>query len=503
MLTNNFVLRTVLRPEQSFVDLLDPVRDQVLTAIAHQDYPFDALMRRLRPAGGMIPFGSVMFTHRHAFPSAVGASSQSRSIAIDEGDAKFDLWFSLIDRGPERVLRLVVDSARFQVEDLEELTAAFTRSLHDLADAPHAPLTSVLSPARHAERTEAQANDPPAPAPETVTERRLAKVWRDVLRNDPPGSDVSFFDAGGDSLLLMQFVHRISEEFGVDLPMIEVFVAPSVRGIARLIDSHGSDPIEVPVPQGLLVPLTRESAADRPAFFIVSGAGGHVLPFASVARRLENRWRGVGLLDPAFDERLETPESIGEVAARLIEGLEQAGAREPFLIAGYSYGGFVAVEMARRIANSGQRAGAVIIDTRLPAGSITKVLRRRLGDIKSQLKSLVMPPPIVEAPGEALYDLRAAHENERRRAMGQRQRELVARHRFARANVPVFVIRATDSLREQDAPDYGWGKVARVVGVQDTRGDHLNLFKGVNEEGFVHAMDEALTRLAAGFPALR
>jgi thioesterase domain-containing protein len=298
-------------------------------------------------------------------------------------------------------------------------------------------------------------------------------------------------------------VHRISEEFGVDLPMIEVFVAPSVRGIARLIDSHGSDPIEVPAPQGLLVPLTRESAADRPAFFIVSGAGGHVLPFASVARRLENRWRGVGLLDPAFDERLETPESIGEVAARLIEGLEQAGAREPFLIAGYSYGGFVAVEMARRIATSGQRAGAVIIDTRLPAGSITKVLRRRLGDIKSQLKSLVMPPPNVEAPGEALYDLRAAHENERRRAMEQRQRALVARHRFAQADVPVFVIRANGSLREQDAPDYGWAKVARVVGVQDTRGDHLNLFKGVNEEGFVHAMDEALTRLAAGFPALR
>jgi thioesterase domain-containing protein/acyl carrier protein len=496
MFTNNVVLRTGLGPEQSFAGLINPVREQVLRAIAYQDCPFDALMRRLRPAGGAIPFGSVMFTHRQAFPSAVGGAAQGRRVRVGEGSAKFDLWFSVIDEGPERVLRLVADSARYTEADLAELTAAFIGFLDTVAEAPDAPLAGLLGPVRHAARGEAQSADRPAPiSPDT--ERRVAEIWRAVLRAEPQGPDVSFFDAGGDSLLLMQFVHRIGETFGVDLPMIEVFVAPSVRGVARLIDGQGAEPVEVPAPQGLLVPLTREAGGDRPAFHIVSGAGGHVLPFAAVARRLEDRWRGVGLLDPAFDERAETPASIGEVAERLIEGLERAGASSPFLIAGYSYGGFVAVEMARRITAAGGRAGVVIIDTRLPAGSITKLLRRKLGGIKSQLKSLVRPQVVVAAPREALYDDRAQRERARRRVMGERQRALVLSHRFARADVPLFVIRADDSVREPDAPDYGWGAVARVVGVRDTGGDHLTLFKGAHEDGFVRALDEALKQLHA------
>jgi thioesterase domain-containing protein len=502
MFTNNVVLRTVLRGEEDFAAVLDSVREQVLRAIAHQDYPFDALMRRLRPAGGAIPFGSVMFTHRHAFPSALGGTAESHQLGVGEGSAKFDLWVSVIDKGPERILRLVADGARYGETDLAELTAAFTGFLGTVAEAPDSPLAALLGPLRHAAGDAPPVADHAAPSlPDT--ERRVAEIWREVLRSEPSGHDVSFFDAGGDSLLLMQFVHRVAEAFAMDLPMIEVFVAPSVRGIARLIDAHGAHPVAVPAPQGLLVPLTRAEGTERPTFYIVSGAGGHVLPFASVARRLEGRWWGVGLLDPAFDESKETPESIGDVAERLIEGLKRARASGPFLIAGYSYGGFVALEMARRITAAGERAGVVIIDTRLPAGSITKVLRRKLEDLKSQIRSLVRPAVIVEAPHKALYDVRARRENARRQVMGKNQRALVMRHRFARGDVPVFVIRAHQSVREQDAPDYGWGAVAQVVGVRGTDGDHLNLFKGEHEDGFVQALDEALTQLAAELNASR
>jgi thioesterase domain-containing protein len=191
------------------------------------------------------------------------------------------------------------------------------------------------------------------------------------------------------------------------------------------------------------------------------------------------------------------------VAERLIEGLKRARASGPFLIVGYSYGGFVALEMARRITAAGECAGVVIIDTRLPAGSITKVLRRKLEDLKSQIRSLVRPTVIVEAPHEALYDVRARRENARRQVMGKNQRALVMRHRFARGDVPVFVIRAHQSVREQDAPDYGWGAVTQVVGVRGTDGDHLNLFKGEHEDGFVQALDEALTQIAAELNASR
>jgi thioesterase domain-containing protein len=142
------------------------------------------------------------------------------------------------------------------------------------------------------------------------------------------------------------------------------------------------------------------------------------------------------------------------------------------------------------------RAGVVIIDTRLPAGSVTKILRRKLDGIKSQLKALVRPPVPAAEPREALYDDLAQRENARRQAMGERQRSLVLSHRFAPADVPLFVIRAEATVREQDAADYGWGAVARVVGVRNTGGDHLTLFKGAHEAEFVRALDEALSRVS-------
>jgi thioesterase domain-containing protein/acyl carrier protein len=498
MFTNNVVLRTALSPDRSFAGFLAPVRDQVLKAIAYQDYPFDVLMRRLRPASGTIPFGSVMFTHRHAFPPAIGGEVTSVPVSVTESDAKFDLWFSIIDEGPRRVVRLVADSARYGASDLAELTETYVRFLGAVATAPEAPLAALLGPVRHAIRPSEAAPAPPAVLQrETETERRLVAVWRDVLRAEPPDPDTSFFDAGGDSLLLMQFVHRIAEAFGTDLPMIEVFVAPTIRGVARLIDDHGPQTPAAPAQEGLLVPLTRLVSSDRPPFYVVSGAGGHVLPFASVARRLEDRWRGVGLLDPAFDDTEETPGSIGEVAERLIDGLRRADPAGPHLFAGYSYGGFVAFEMARRIAAAGGRAGVVILDTRLPPGGVTRALRLRLDGLRARLRSIVRPAEPELPPENPLYDDRALRENARRRVMGDHQRALVTGHRPAKAGVPIVVLRALGSVRDVDAPDYRWSDVGRVLTVTDTAGDHLSLFKGRNEPAFVAALDHALTRLRA------
>jgi thioesterase domain-containing protein len=221
-----------------------------------------------------------------------------------------------------------------------------------------------------------------------------------------------------------------------------------------------------------------------------------VLPFASVARRLEDRWRGVGLLDPAFDDTVEAPASIGAVAERLIEGLLRSDPSGPYLLAGYSYGGFVAFEVARRIVAAGGRAGVVILDTRLPSGGVTKALRRQLNEMRDRLRLLVRPAEEPQMPPDSgLHDGPSLREMTRRHVMGEQQRALVLRHRPSRADVPLVVLRARKSVGEQDVADYRWSRVGRVLGSMDTPGDHLTLFKGRNEAEFVLALDRALSLL--------
>ncbi|WP_405434322.1 amino acid adenylation domain-containing protein [Streptomyces anulatus] len=84
-------------------------------------------------------------------------------------------------------------------------------------------------------------------------EERVAGVWETVLAGTLPGADTGFFDAGGNSLLVMTLRARLSEEFGVELRVADLFAYPTIRQqAARLapVASGGGPRTGRPVPSG-------------------------------------------------------------------------------------------------------------------------------------------------------------------------------------------------------------------------------------------------------------
>lgn len=73
-------------------------------------------------------------------------------------------------------------------------------------------------------------------APETVTEEILADLWQEVLNLDCVGIHDNFFNLGGDSLKAIQLMHRTREAFRVELPMLVLFDAPTIKDFAKVID---------------------------------------------------------------------------------------------------------------------------------------------------------------------------------------------------------------------------------------------------------------------------
>jgi acyl carrier protein len=68
-------------------------------------------------------------------------------------------------------------------------------------------------------------------------ERRLCQIWAEVLRLDTVGVEDNFFARGGNSLLAIHLTARMSDEFGVELPVRALFETPQVAGFAdRLRD---------------------------------------------------------------------------------------------------------------------------------------------------------------------------------------------------------------------------------------------------------------------------
>ncbi|MEU4717887.1 beta-ketoacyl synthase N-terminal-like domain-containing protein, partial [Micromonospora purpureochromogenes] len=82
---------------------------------------------------------------------------------------------------------------------------------------------------------------PAGQGPTTETERAVHDIWCAVLGRDAVGRQESFFDAGGQSLLLGQVQQRLAERFGVALPMVRLFAHPTVAAQARLLDAAATD----------------------------------------------------------------------------------------------------------------------------------------------------------------------------------------------------------------------------------------------------------------------
>lgn len=78
-------------------------------------------------------------------------------------------------------------------------------------------------------------------APETATERAIARIWSELLGVDAVGVDDDFFEAGGDSLIALRLLARIREATGVDHPVSDFFGESTIRAVAAVVDAARPD----------------------------------------------------------------------------------------------------------------------------------------------------------------------------------------------------------------------------------------------------------------------
>ena len=73
-------------------------------------------------------------------------------------------------------------------------------------------------------------------APNTATEKVLARIWSEVLVIDRAGIHDNFFELGGDSLLATKVAVRALRELKVEVPLKMLFNAPTIVQLAAEVD---------------------------------------------------------------------------------------------------------------------------------------------------------------------------------------------------------------------------------------------------------------------------
>lgn len=212
---------------------------------------------------------------------------------------------------------------------------------HDIA-----ALTALDREGGAGRRLAAEAERPArAASPQSPAIRDAVRTaWERALGLEPFAADEPWEQSGGDSLKALDLIFVLEETLGRSVAMN--LLGPATRPselIARL--QTGSE-------------LDAEPADVRPLLFLLPGAYGPLLHHMRIAEALREE-ANVHILDyarvdPATLQEIDFATYFDDVVA---EGIEQiraaAGSDAPIRLLGHSFGGFVAFEAARRMAQEG------------------------------------------------------------------------------------------------------------------------------------------------------
>jgi hypothetical protein len=132
--------------------------------------------------------------------------------------------------------------------------------LIELASFPLTPNAKIDRKALPAPR-ELGAPSLPVSEPAGSVEEAIAALWSEVLNEPIRDRERTFFELGGNSLLLVKVHKKLRETLAPAVPLTDLFRFPSVKSLAAYLDGHSQ--AERPIARGEIrkALLHRRSAA--------------------------------------------------------------------------------------------------------------------------------------------------------------------------------------------------------------------------------------------------
>ena len=202
-----------------------------------------------------------------------------------------------------------------------------------------------------------------SPAPTTQWEIVVADLWAEVLGLEFVGLDDDFMALGGDSLAAEEMLAIAGERFGVALVSTDVVEAPTLREFTRRVMLGSAS-----LPSHPDVVTLRSAGTDTPVFCF-AGSGALALTFVPLSRHIPNR--AVYAFQARGLEKRALPDwTVESTARRYLEIIRIIQPRGPYILLGHSFGGLVALEIARVLTDAGESVDFVgLLDTYLPRSS--------------------------------------------------------------------------------------------------------------------------------------
>ena len=345
-------------------------------------------------------------------------------------------------------------------------------------------------------------------APRNAYEQLVYDIWTQALGLDKLGITDDFFELGGHSLLAVKVMVAIEKETGERLPLATLFTNSTIEKLALQLSGNKEGET-----WDTIVPI--KTTGEKPPLFLVHGSGLNVLMFKVISEHFDESQPLYGIQAIGLTKPVEIPSTVEGIAAYHIQEILRVSPEGPYAVAGYSYGGFVAYEIAKQLMQAGKQVKFIgMIDTnaagndqpktkmarlskkilrqchKVPffAGSFIKYPKESLAYQQYVLKKKFSPKFLKES--ETAEDSYTLYEKQIR----ENYDHILSNYITTPLNVEVSLFRVEKRLYFVDDQKYlGWDKFAlKGVKIYKVPGDHKTFLEHPNGEKFASIIQNVL-----------
>src|SRR5262249_5396616 len=175
--------------------------------------------------------------------------------------------------------------------------------------------------------------------PEGEAETKLARIWSQLLSVERVGRNEDFFQLGGHSLLTVKAVYLLAKE-NIKVAAMDLFTNPTIATLTAKINMQSAQTREE------RAVCIRKGGPEAPLFLAHDGLGElmYGLPLSS---HIDPAVSVYGL--PASSMEQAPLRTMEAMAMRMVGMIREAQPSGPYRLAGWSFGGVLAYEIATQL----------------------------------------------------------------------------------------------------------------------------------------------------------
>ncbi|HEY6802398.1 MAG TPA: non-ribosomal peptide synthase/polyketide synthase [Pyrinomonadaceae bacterium] len=300
---NQLVMRSEIKPEQNFIELLAQVKEVCLGAYAHQDVPFEKLVEELQPERDLTrsPLFQVKLLVQRDAGSAFELPGLSLSTIGSEGArARFDLMLAVTETDQNLVVTWLYSCDLFDPTTIARLSDHFIELLRSVVTTPELSLSELTALPVAEQKQLLEWNETQR---EFASDKCVHQLIEEQAELTPTALAVVFEDAGVSYEELNQRANQLAHylrELGVGPEVIVgVYVERSVEMIVGLLGVLKAG--------GAYLPIDPSYPMDRIAFMLEDAGVAVVLTQEHVSETLPSYWGQTVYLDTDWPEIAHRP----------------------------------------------------------------------------------------------------------------------------------------------------------------------------------------------------